>query len=123
MILRQLELSDAAGNAYGSLNGATSVEVVPAPAAGFTRQVRALRFVNKDSAAVDIRLRVTIAGPTYYEIDNALALAVDGKFFPIEGSEEIRLTTSESLTAVMAGAAATTNPTYFACWVDVPETV
>ena len=123
MILRQLERSAAAGATKGSLNGTNSVTIVAAPAAGFMRRVECVRFVNVDTAAVDIRLRLTIAGPTHYECDNVIALAVDGKFFPVEGADVIWLDTTDSLTAVMGGAAATTNPTWVSGWVDVPVPV
>lgn len=118
--LRRHELEARAGATKGSLNGTNPVTIVAAPAAGFMRRVECVRFVNVDSAAVDIRLRLTIAGPTNYEADNVIALAVDGKFFPVEGADVIWLDTTDSLTAVMGGAPATTNPTWVSGWVDVP---
>ena len=123
MKLRQSERSEQADTAHGSLNGTTSVEIVGEPPAGFTRRIECVRFVNKDSAAVTIRLRKTVAGPTHYECDNVVALAVDGKFFPVEVDSVVRLIAGESLTAVMSGAAATLDPTWISSWVDVPVTV
>ena len=120
-LFRQHEIEDRGGSAHGSLNGTTSVEIVPAPAADFTRIVESIRFVNKDSAAVDIRVRKTITGPTHYELDNAIALAVNGKFFAVSGADTLRLTgTTQSITAVMGAGAATTNPPWVASWRDVP---
>jgi hypothetical protein len=120
-LFRQHEIEDRGGSAHGSLNGTTLVEIVPAPDADFTRVVESIRFVNKDSAAVDIRTRKTIGGSTHYEFDNAIALAVSGKLFPVTGADTIRLTdTDQSITAVMGAGAATTNPTWIASWRDVP---
>jgi hypothetical protein len=117
---RQLELEDRGGSAHGALDGTTPVEIVPAPAAGFTRIVESIRFVNVDTAAVDIMIRKTV-GASDYDFDRAMALAADGKFFPIEGADTIRLTdTDQSVTAVMGGAAATDDPTWIASWRDVP---
>jgi hypothetical protein len=121
--LQPVEGAAAAGAAKGSLNGTSAVTIVAAPGTGFMRRVESVRFVNIDTAAVDIRLRLTVAGPTNYECDCVIALAVDGKFFPVEGSDVIWLGTTDSLTAVMGGAAATTNPTWVSGWVDVPVPV
>lgn len=123
-LLRLLELEDRGGSNHGSTNGTTAVTLVSAPAAGYVRVVESIRFVNKDSAAVDIRVRKTITdtfGSTDYEFDNALALAVDGRFTPIDQANPMRLSgTDQSITAVLGGAAATTNPTYVASYRDVP---
>lgn len=118
--LRRHEVEARAGATKGSLSGTNSVTIVAAPAAGFMRRVECVRFVNKDTAVVDIRLRLTIAGPTHYECDNTKSLVIDGQFFPVEGADVIWLDTTDSLTAVMGGAAATTNPTWISGWVDVP---
>lgn len=121
MILRQIETEDRGDSGHGSLNGTTSVEIVPAPAAGYTRIVECIRFVNKDTAAVDIRVRKTVTGPTHYEFDNSIGLGVSGTFAPVDRTREVRLSpTDESITAVMGGAAATTNPTWISAWRDVP---
>lgn len=119
--LRRHEFEARGGGAHGSLNGASSVDIVTAPAAGFVRVVDSVRMVNKDTAAVTIRVRKTVAGPTDYEFDNVSALAVDGKFDPVDTTLPIRLAVDEKITAIMSGAAATTNPTWVASWVDVPE--
>jgi len=121
--LRQVERSAKAGATKGSLNGTNPVTIVAAPGAGYMRRVESVRFVNKDTAAVDIRLRLTVAGPTNYECDCVIGLAVDGKFLPLEGADVLWLGTTDSLTAVMGGAAATTNPTWVSGWVDVPVPV
>ena len=122
-LLRLLELEDRGGGGHGALNGATPVEIVASPAAGFVRRVDSIRIAQIDTAAVTIRIRKTVAGPTNYEFDSAVALATDSKFDPVDGQSIVRLAAGESITAVMGGAAATTNPTWVASWVDVPEPV
>jgi hypothetical protein len=121
--LRQLEIAEAGGGDHGELDGTNSVELVPAPAAGFVRVVDSIRMTNIDSAAVTIRVRKTVTGPVDWEFDSAIALAADGKFDPVDGDHVIRLAEDESITAIMAGAAATTDPTWVSSWVDVPEPV
>lgn len=119
-LLRLLELQDRGGTNHGSLNGVTSVDIVVAPAAGYTRVVECVRFYNCDSAAVDIQARKTIAGPTHYIFDRSPTLAVGAVFAVAKGGEAIRLAATEKITAVMGGAAATTNPTWISAWKDVP---
>ncbi len=118
--LRQIEKAVEGGSEQGSLNGTTSVEIVATPAAGFTRVVERISFVNVDTATVDIRARV-LNSAVHTEFDNSLTLAVDGKFRPVDSASELRLVVGDSLTAVMGGAAATTNPTWVACWRDEPD--
>ena len=121
---RRHEAEEQSGSEQGSLNGATSVEIVPAPAAGFVHRVDCVRFFNCDTAQVDITIRKTLTGPTHYAFDRSPTLAVNGFFAPVTGQEMVRLTaTDESITAVMGGAAATTNPTWIASWVKVPVPV
>lgn len=119
--LRRHELEARGGGGHGSLNGTTAVVLVAAPAAGFVRVVDSIRMTNIDSAAVTIRVRKTVAGPVDYEFDSAITLAVDAKFDPVGGDNVVRLAVDESITAVMGGAAATTDPSWVASWVDVPE--
>lgn len=106
------------GSNHGSLNGTTPVTIVAAPGASTTRTIRSIRFVNIDTAAVTIRIRKVVAG-TPYEFDNSVTLATDGKFNPVHDDQIINLTaTDQSVTALMAGAPATTNPTFIASWID-----
>jgi hypothetical protein len=118
--LRQLERAIEGGSDQGSLNGTTSVELVATAPTGFTRVVERLSFLNVDSAQVAIRARVTVAGPTHYEFDNDLALAVNGNFHPVTSAQELRLSPGESVTGIMDSAPTTTNPTWVACWRDEP---
>lgn len=106
------------GSNQGSLNGMTAVEIVPAPGVNVFRAVRSIRFVNKDTAVVSIRVRKLVAG-TPFEFDCVVGLAVDGKFDPIDGDEIVALTaTNQSITALMDAAIAATNPSFVASWVD-----
>lgn len=106
------------GSSQGSLNGVTPVTVIPAPGAGVERAGRSIRMVNKDTAIVTIRVRKLVAG-TPFEFDNVVALVVDGKFNPLDGDDIVNLTaTDQSVTALMGGAAVTTNPTFVSSWVD-----
>jgi len=105
-------------SSHGSLNGVTAVTIVAAPAANTTRTVRSIRFANIDTAVVTIRVRKTVAG-TPFEFDSVIGLAVDGKFNPIDGAGVFILSsTTQSITALMAGAPATINPTFTASWID-----
>lgn len=117
--LRQIEKAVEGGSEQGSLNGTTSVEIVPTPAAGFTRVVERISFLNIDTAAVAIRARV-LNTAVHTEFDNSLTLAVDGKFVPVDGASELRLVVGDSVTALMGAAAMTTNPTWVATWRDEP---
>jgi len=74
--------------------------------------------VNKDTAVADIRVRLSIAGPTHYEFDNVIGLPVDGKFQPISDDDVVFLSPGESLTAAMGAAAAATNPSWISSWID-----
>lgn len=117
-----MPISVTLGSNQGSLNGVTPVEIVPAPASGVQRAVRSIRFVNKDTGTVTIRVRKLVSG-TPYEFDAAVALAVDGKFDPTDGDEVVALTaTTHSITALLAAAPATTNPSFVASWVDKATT-
>jgi len=117
-----MALTITPGSNHGSLNGTTPVTLVSAPGAGVQRSVRSIRFANIDTAAVTIRVRKTVAG-TPYEWDSITGLVVDGKFWPLSGSDVLNLTaTDQSLTALMAGAPATTNPSFEASYIDYQVT-
>ena len=119
----QSQRAESGGGSHGALNGAASVELVPAPSVGFVRLVDSIRIANIDTGVVTIRVRKTIAGPTHREFDSAVALAVDAEFDPVDGTHVVRLAVGESITALMAGAPTTVNPTWVASWVDIPEPV
>ena len=117
-----MALTVTPGSNHGNLNGTTPVTIVAAPGAGVQRTVRSVRFANIDTAAVTIRVRKTVAG-TPYEFDSVTGLVVDGKFWPLSNDDVLNLTaTDQSLTAVMGGAAATTNPSFEASYIDYAVT-
>lgn len=106
------------GSNQGSLNGITAVEIVAAPSASTTREIRSIRLVNKDTIVQNIRIRKLVSG-TPYEFGNSIALAVSGVFNPVLDADVIYLTdTTQSITAIMDGAAITTNPVFIASWID-----
>lgn len=117
--LRQLEKATVGSSQQGSTTGTSSQEVVPTPAAGFTRVVERMSFVNIDTAPVDIRVRV-LNTAVNSEFDNVKALAVDGSFRPVDSSKELRLVVGDSVTVVLGAAAATTEPSWVASWRDEP---
>ncbi len=120
-LLHRQEREVAGGAAHGSLNGTSEVELVPDDIPdGHTRVVEDLRFVNVDTARVTIRVR-KVESATPYQVDVAKNLAVDGVFRPLGGEDgELRLLQGETVTALMAAAAATTNPTWAVSWRDEP---
>ena len=117
--LRQLEKAIVGSSEQGTTNGTSSQEVVATPAAGFTRVVERISFVNIDSAVVDIRVRV-LNSAVNSEFDNVKALAVDGSFHPVDSSTELRLVVGDSVTVVLGAAATTTDPSWVASWRDEP---
>lgn len=120
-LLRRFELEERGDSDQGALNGVTSVEIVPAPASGFTRRVESIRFVNKDTVAQLIRVRKTITGPTHYEFSNSGTIEANQTYEPVTPESPVRLTdTDQSVTALMDSAITTTNPSWVASWVDVP---
>jgi len=121
VILRQLESEDRGGSARGALNSTTSVEVVATPDAGFTRRSK-LWVQNKDTAAVILRLRVTVAGPTHYEWYSE-SLALDNPGTAAGGHVAVDcpdLQNGETISAVLDAAIATNQPAWVSSWVDVP---
>jgi hypothetical protein len=120
-LLHRSEREVEAGNGYGSLNGVTSVELVPAAPAGYTRVVESIRIAQKDTIRHTIRVRLTIAGPTHYEFDSAKSIQHDSKFDPVQGGiDGIRLDENTSITALMDEVIATINPTWIVSWRDEP---
>lgn len=102
------------GSKSGTLNGATPVTVVDAPGSGVVRQAHWIKIPNKDSAAVTLSLnlvdgintrlleKVTLAPGDNYTFDQVVVLD----------------TTSKSITAVLGGAVATTQPDFVASYGD-----
>lgn len=123
MKLHRMEREVQGDRDFGSLNGTSSVVLVPSPDPGFWRVVETIRIANVDTAKHTIRIRLTdTTGPTDYEFDSATNLPKDGKFDPVqEGVDIIRLGQNEQVTAVMDEAAVTTDPTWVSSWRDEPD--
>lgn len=102
------------GNTHGALNGTTPVTLVAAPAASTQRIVRKIRIHNRDSAAVTVTIRY-LDGATTRQIAKVI-IPVDGSY--VHDDTEVLDDTDDSITALMGGAAATTNPDFVATWAD-----
>jgi len=102
------------GGNDGTLNGVNEVTIVAAPAAATRRLVKTISISNVDTAAVvvEVRLKETANLRVIWEgtLDVKDTLVV---YEPI-----ILDTVDKSITALMAGAAATTNPDFTASWGD-----
>jgi hypothetical protein len=106
------------GSNTGNLNGTTAVELVPAPGAGVVRTILSLRIFNADNAVVTATLRKKISG-TNYALDYRDSLPVNETWFPIDADNKVMLTaTTQSLTAILAGAKSTADPSFEVCWID-----
>lgn len=97
----------------GTLNGTTPVTIVPAPGASDQHVVFAITIHNVDTAVVTVSVRKVSAGGTRIiarkDLDPEDTLIID---------ERIVLdATTDSITAVMSGAAATTDPDWTSSWL------
>jgi zona occludens toxin (predicted ATPase) len=101
----------------GALNGATAVDIVPAPASG-RHVVSKVNFYNNDTAAVTITLVKDKAG-TDYELAKE-TLQPGENWNAISPDAHIVLdATDEKVQAFLSGAAATTNPDFDAAYAVV----
>lgn len=103
------------GGDDGTLNGTTPVTLVSAPAASTQRISKIITIKNTDSAQVTVTVRKVSGGGTRQIVETTLdvddTLVID---------EVIVLDdTSSSITAIMSGAAATTNPDWTSSFADV----
>lgn len=98
----------------GVLNGATPVTIVSSPAASTSRDVRFINIYNADSAAVTVTLRYVNGANTriLWKITLQVGESVKDETLPVLDA------TNKSITAVMAGAPATTNPDFVATYGD-----
>ncbi len=102
------------GSNDGTLNGTTAVTVVASPAASTRRIVKTITIQNRDTAAVTITLRF-ISGANTRQLAY-VTLAVNEVL--VWGDLIILDATNKSVTAVMSGAAATTNPDFTSHYGD-----
>lgn len=108
------------GSADGTLNGTTPVTLVAAPAGttGHTaRIVRSIIIHNADTAAVTVTIRYVSATGTRKQYTRTLAVAGDFTF-GAKGEVIVLDATTKSITAVMSGAPATTQPDFSTSWLD-----
>lgn len=102
-------------NNNGTLNGATPVTLVAAPASSTTRTIRNITIQNRDTVANTITVRYVDGANTRQIWSGSLGI---GNTLIID-EVYILDTTSKSITAVMAGAATTTNPDFTSHYADV----
>jgi len=99
--------------AAGSLNGATHVEVVPAPSTGF-RMVRCMYFNHTDSSPVTLHIAKK-AGGTPYQFHSQTMLR--GYTLEFGDGDIIILGANESLEAWL-DSSPSTQPTWVSTWGD-----
>ena len=102
------------GGSDGTLNGATEVTLVAAPAASTVRVCKCVTIQNRDTATVTLTLRKVSGGGTRQLWSGTLAVGDT-----LIWDDPVMLAdTSSSVRAVMSGAATTTNPDWTASWFD-----
>lgn len=99
---------------YGptTLNGATAVQILPAPSAGFKREVVGIHNLNADTAAVTLILELDVNG-TKTELDRVPTLtagATDKSMASVSNPIHLLASGPDSLYVKLAAAPATTNP-------------
>lgn len=103
------------GSADGVLNGATPVTVVASPAGSTRRVIRTINIANQDTASVVLTLNL-VDGVNTRPLINSMTLSVGDTL--IYDDVLVLDATNKSITAVLAGAAATTNPSWMSSWGD-----
>jgi hypothetical protein len=102
------------GDDDGTLNGVTAVTIVGSPAASTRRMIRTITIQNRDTAVVTVTLRKVNGANTRQlwkgDLDVGDTLIWDDPL--------VLNATNKSITAVMSGAAATTNPDWTSTWAD-----
>jgi len=99
---------------HGSLNGATHVELVPAPSAGVFRMVRALYINHTDAVTVTLHVAKRVSSVDY-QIHGQLLL--QGYTVEFGDGDAIILTEGESLEAWIEGSPST-QPTFVVSFGD-----
>lgn len=100
----------------GQLNGATPVTIVSAPGSNVRRLVRNITIQNADTASVTLTVKFVNNATTSVLWSGTLSVGDTIVF----GQEDFLVldTTSKSITAVLGGAPATTQPYYNTFWAD-----
>lgn len=100
-----------------SLNGTTPVTLVAAPAASIQRMVRSISIQQRDTAAVTLTVRI-LKGATTRQLWAGTLQPGDTW---IDDTVRVLDATDESITAVLSGAPATTNPDVQASYADLDQ--
>lgn len=104
------------GSNDGTLNSATPVTVVAAPGASVQRQVHWISITNRDTAAVTLTLNLVNGVSTRRLLQITMAVGDN-----LLWNDNLVLdSTSKSITAVLSGAVATTQPDFVASYGDGP---
>lgn len=98
----------------GQLNGTTPVTVVASPSSGQVITVRNITIQQADTASVTLTVRYVNGGNTRVIWSGTLSpgdtwVAGEEDFFVLDA-------TNKSITALLGGSAATTNPYFVACY-------
>lgn len=109
-----MALTAVGGADDGTLNGTTPVTLVAAPAAATNRLVKTITIQNRDTAVVTVTLRKVSAGGTRQLWAGDLDVGDTLIWDDVIGLDDV----NSSITAVMSGAAATTNPDWTSLWAD-----
>lgn len=102
------------GSNDGTLNSTTPVTVVAAPGASVQRQVHWISITNKDTAAVTLTLNL-VNGVSTRRLTQIVMAVGDNLLW---NDNLVLDTTAKSVTAVLGGAVATTQPDFVASYGD-----
>jgi len=105
----------AGGSNDGTLNGTSEVTLVAAPGANTTRTLAYLSIFNADTAAVTVTIKFANDAARRVLVKATLAV---GQSLPYKYPVVMEATT-KSIIAIMSGAAATTNPAFYASYGDI----
>lgn len=104
------------GQKDGTLNGTTAVDVIDAPAASTRRICTTLSIFNADTAAVTVTVRYNNNGTS--RIICKATLQVGERLSLDQNDLTILDATTKKIQALLAAAAATTNPDYVSTYAD-----
>lgn len=97
----------------GALNGTTPVTLIAAPSAGVARMMKIIRVTNRDTIAHTFTLRFVSGANTRRLWYGTLAVGDS-----VKCDDPLVLDSTESITALLGEAIATTNPDFVSSWAD-----
>ena len=103
----------------GTLNGTTAVTIIAASGREFRRIVKSIIIQNRDTAAVTVTIRYLNGANTRQVWTGSIAVNDTLVWGANEGEWLLLDDTTKSITAVMSGAAATTNPDYIGYFEEI----